>query len=45
MKTRRKTQLDIARFYQRLANEENRKRLAASAKGKGLLARIFGEKK
>jgi hypothetical protein len=43
MRTRRITQLEIARFYQRLENEERRRKAAEAIKEqKSFLKKLFG---
>jgi len=44
MKMRRIHMNEIARYYQRLINEENRKKRESLGRKKGLLSRVFGLK-
>jgi len=44
MRTRRKTQLDIMKFYQREANREAERKQQRTNKKRGLLARLVGMK-
>jgi hypothetical protein len=44
MKARRKTQLDIMKYYQRLENEDRRRKAAEAIKEqKGFLKKLFGK--
>tara|TARA_R110002020_G_scaffold103752_9_gene243153 strand:- start:2220 stop:2357 length:138 start_codon:yes stop_codon:yes gene_type:complete len=45
MKARRKTQLDIMKYYQRLENEERRRQKTAEEikEQKGFLKKLFGK--